>query len=762
MPLVERQERTRFTPGPGWRALSLASLVCLLALVAPTLAFAEGPNAIMKPAGYDAMPIARGDDNSVQTVVLPFSMNWFGTTYNRIYINQNGNVTFTGGLGTYTPTNPLNNAGRDIIAPFFADVDTGTTATPNASQTTYSDPANPPKVGGRNAVFVNWIDVGYYNHQDVPLNSFQLVLVDRSDTGAGNFDMYFNYDKVLWDRGSASGNRRARVGWGRQGGTFYEFAGSGATSGNALLDSGAASTSLIQNYLNPEGQLGRYLWQVRAGVSPNAPPKLVVADRLLEGNALNGYVGYTGSSDATGTDPEGGAVTTTRAPSLPTTLPLGTSTFLWTSTDRGNPVPTAANVAVTTETQTIQVRDTTPPTRPVVTSSTHATGTVWSAVPTVTVSWTASTDVCTQLDGYSYSWSQNTTAAPDAVIDPATSTVRAVPGEGVWYFNITAVDHAGNRSQPVSLGPIRIDTVAPSTTDDAPPGWSSVNVTVTLTATDPSGVVTGIRYRVDGSLTATYSAPLVVSVEGTHTLEYWAVDAAGNVEALHSRLVRVDKSAPTVPSPVYAASPDTRSVEVSWTPSLDSVSGIGYYALYVDGSLESTTTGRTRTVTGLTSGQAYSFVVRAYDRAGNRSAATPAVTETVPFSMLWLNVSNTSVDFGGLFPAVPNTIPGATVVTVGGLGPMAYDLSCAGADFANTATSSATPTMPVGQLTFVTSGWSTAPSRAFSASTLIIDTSTGVPFTWKHDYIFDYTMTLPWTSEPGTYTTSIMYTAVAQ
>ena len=47
------------------------------------------------------------------------------------------------------------------------------------------------------------------DHAD-KLLSCQLVIIDRSDIAAGDFDMEFNYDKVQWQYGDVSeGIRRA-------------------------------------------------------------------------------------------------------------------------------------------------------------------------------------------------------------------------------------------------------------------------------------------------------------------------------------------------------------------------------------------------------------------------------------------------------------------------------------------------------------------------------------------------------------------------
>ena len=72
--------------------------------------------------------------------------------------------------------------------------------------------------GGRDAFGVNWIDVGYFDQHVDKTNSFQLLFVNRADTGAGNFDLIFNYDRVQWETGDSDfgdqglGGFSARVG----------------------------------------------------------------------------------------------------------------------------------------------------------------------------------------------------------------------------------------------------------------------------------------------------------------------------------------------------------------------------------------------------------------------------------------------------------------------------------------------------------------------------------------------------------------------
>ncbi len=733
-------------PGPFRAAPIFVAALLLCALIWPSTAFALGPNAIMRPSGYAANLVARGDDNTIQVVNLPFTMNWFGTSYSQIYINQNGNCTFGSSFTAYTPSGTLASQRQDIMAPFWADVDTRV-----GGQSTYSDIANPPQVDGHDAFFVNWENVGYYNQHATPSNYFQLVIVDRSDTGAGNFDFYFNYDQILWDTGDASNNYNARAGWARRrNSTAYELPGSGGTGTSTLLDTSSSSTSLIQNYQNPTGQLGRYMWQVRNGASPNQPPKVTLTDRVLEGNVPGGYATYTGAGDATATDPDGTIASFTSTPSLPATLPLGANSILWTATDNRG--------AVTTDTQSVVVTDTTPPSNPALASTTTAGA--WSTVPTVTVSWSGAADVCSGVNGYSYVWSRNGTAVPDAAIDSTGSAATTSLPDGVWYMNLRTVDKAGNWSSATSLGPFQVDRVAPVTTDDAPVTWAKAPVPVTLTATDTVSGVLATLYKLDGAATATYTAPVNVSVEGTHTLQYWSVDRTGNTETTNTATVRVDMTAPSVPTSVAASAVSTTVAQVTWLASADAISGVSAYQIFRDGSLVTTSAAPAFTDSGLNPGSSYGYQVAAVDAAGNVSSRSATVTVTMPSAAISMSVSNADVVFANVVPGATSSITSATVVTVTGVGGNGYDLTCVAGDFLNLDGSSSTPTMPVSALSFSGRGWATFPSEPVSTAGRLVDSSAAEPSVWRHDYVIDMTLDAPWRNAAGTYKTTLVYTAV--
>lgn len=243
---------------------SLAVGLAMLALAGPAVA---GPVA----AGFTANTFAANDDNATGAIALGFSANYFGTTYTDAYISNNGYITFNSGQGTYTPSGLGSGySGQPIIAPFFADVDTRGTGSGLTSYGTGT-------YNGFAAFGVTYPAVGYYFDHTDKLNTFQVILTDRADVGAGDFDIYFNYDTIQWETGDASGGSgglggvSAAVGYnagqpGDPDGTYFQLAGS--LVNGALLDGGP--DALVSN--TNDGVTGQYLFQVRGGLVITPPP----------------------------------------------------------------------------------------------------------------------------------------------------------------------------------------------------------------------------------------------------------------------------------------------------------------------------------------------------------------------------------------------------------------------------------------------------------------------------------------------------------
>lgn len=174
------------------------------------LGFGSAPAAIRNLPGFSANTYGANDDGTYPctgtgagvpggctptTVPIGFSLNFYGNTVSDLYLNNNGNVTFDSPLSEYTPFG-LPATATQIIAPYFADVDTRA-----GNLVTFGNDT----VDGHPAFGVNWIGVGYFSQEIDKLNSFQLILINRSDRNAGDFDIEFNYDQVQWETGDASG-----------------------------------------------------------------------------------------------------------------------------------------------------------------------------------------------------------------------------------------------------------------------------------------------------------------------------------------------------------------------------------------------------------------------------------------------------------------------------------------------------------------------------------------------------------------------------
>lgn len=92
-----------------------------------------------------------------------------------------------------------------------------------------------------------------------------------------------------------------------------------------------------------------------------------------------------------------------------------------------------------------------------------------------------------------------------------------------------------------------------------------------------------------------------------------------------------DTQAPSAPGNVMSTAKTSTSVTLSWNASTDNV-GVTAYEVFNGSSLAATVTNTTATITGLTASTTYTFTVKAVDAAGNRSAASNAVTVTTDSS----------------------------------------------------------------------------------------------------------------------------------
>jgi hypothetical protein len=178
---------------------------------------ALGPN-IVTTGGENGANVGQADgrnDDGFAALNLGFNVSLYGKTYNALFINNNGSVSFGQGIAAYRPTG-VTGVDAPIISPFFSDVDT---RNPDSGVVHYNLQ--------QDQLIVTWDKVGYYEaHADVT-NSFQLVLRrDGYDTPVGEGLIGFFYQNLAWD--ATDTNTVAAVGFG-------DGAGNGQTIDGSLL-----------------------------------------------------------------------------------------------------------------------------------------------------------------------------------------------------------------------------------------------------------------------------------------------------------------------------------------------------------------------------------------------------------------------------------------------------------------------------------------------------------------------------------------------
>jgi hypothetical protein len=167
-----------------------------------------------------------------------------------------------------------------------------------------------------------------------------------------------------------------------------------------------------------------------------------------------------------------------------------------------------------------------------------------------------------------------------------------VSGQGAHQIEYYSMDVAGN-IESVGWSNFSIDIVAPDTTAKVTGtlglnGWNTTAVVINLTSTDVTSGVAGIMYRINGGGWSQYVSDIVLSTDGVYTVEYYAADNAGNLEATTTLSFKVDQTAPVTRPSVQGMSGlagwNTSAVTLTLTPS-DAQSGVSStcYRLVADG-----------------------------------------------------------------------------------------------------------------------------------------------------------------------------------
>ncbi|HSP79197.1 MAG TPA: carbohydrate binding domain-containing protein, partial [Myxococcaceae bacterium] len=180
-----------------------------------------------------------------------------------------------------------------------------------------------------------------------------------------------------------------------------------------------------------------------------------------------------------------------------------------------------------------------------------------------------------------------------------------------------------------------VDTTAPA----APTGLSATKtdrtVTLSWTAATDDVAVTGYDIfrggTLVGSSTTTSYTDTGLTANTTYSYTVKARDAAGNTSvasgALSVTTQPPDTTAPSIPTGLVSTGKTSSSVSLSWTAATDNY-GVAGYNVYRNGVQVGSPAGTTFTDTGLAASTSYSYTVKAWDAAGNLSAASSALSVT--------------------------------------------------------------------------------------------------------------------------------------
>ena len=172
-----------------------------------------------------------------------------------------------------------------------------------------------------------------------------------------------------------------------------------------------------------------------------------------------------------------------------------------------------------------------------------------------------------------------------------------------------------------------VDLTAPTApTVIAPVGWQNGEVTVkVIDGTDESSGVNRSKYRIDNGLWQTYENEFIITEAGETIVEARTIDHAGNISAITSETIMIDKTSPEITFDKDGGDwAKSHATKIVVTDEYSGVEQIGYawstsedfptngFTTYTDGTII-TTPSETGT---------YYLHVRSNDYAGNVSELT--------------------------------------------------------------------------------------------------------------------------------------------
>jgi len=195
--------------------------------------------------------------------------------------------------------------------------------------------------------------------------------------------------------------------------------------------------------------------------------------------------------------------------------------------------------------------------------------------------------------------------ATAAVTFPDITILDEAAAEGVYKVTMKTMlagdDHTNNDKKTMTFTIERPDIYPPVTTAEitgtmGQNGWYISNPVLTLTAVDPDGKwpsgVNHTYYKVDAAADWTeYSTPVPLVGDGIHTVSFYSVDKAGNVEDVQTTAqYKVDTTAPVINTYTATALNVMKNKWLLECDAEDATSGIVLVEFYADDALVGNTT----------------------------------------------------------------------------------------------------------------------------------------------------------------------------
>jgi len=182
-------------------------------------------------------------------------------------------------------------------------------------------------------------------------------------------------------------------------------------------------------------------------------------------------------------------------------------------------------------------------------------------------------------------------------------------GDGEWIqFDLGSQQNIGSVNIAFYNGNVRTSTFDLEVSDDAGT-WSSAG---TFTSS-------GTTLNVEAFDITDQTARYIRYVGHGNSVNAW-----NSITEFEITSGLVDTEPPTAPSSLSASNSTQTSIDLSWNASTDNV-GVTGYDVYKNGSLETSTSSASVTISGLSCGNSYSFYVKAKDEAGNISASSNTI-----------------------------------------------------------------------------------------------------------------------------------------